>query len=150
MFGNHFDALSVKADYEQKKATILLGIIQSLKTLKHLDFAGDEQARKCVKGFLKKKILSDLNIFVRLKNLILLRERDRSSRVNSIRVLKKLIKFSKKSTQILLEQKFDILVCFILEREYKHPQVVQERLQSFKFIITWLNRSPHNFPFLFG
>ena len=120
LFNKNFDALSMKEDYESRKSQILLGIIQAMKTFKAFDFGEDEFAEKIVKKELKKRVLNDENIFSRLKKLILLRERDRSTRENSIKILKKLIKFSKKTCQILLSMKMDIFICFILEREYKH------------------------------
>mmetsp|Transcript_35775 Transcript_35775/g.54790 ORF Transcript_35775/g.54790 Transcript_35775/m.54790 type:complete len:133 (+) Transcript_35775:342-740(+) len=110
----------------------------------------DEESEKTVRKELKQWILEDENIFSRLKKLILLRERDRSTRENSIKILKKLIRFSKKTCDILLAMKMDVFICFILEREYKHTQVVKERLQCFKLIMAWLERQPSTFPYIFG
>jgi hypothetical protein len=126
----HFDSLTQKADYEVKKQTILMGILESLKTFKNFDFGGQDPVytKKLVKGVIKKRILEDELIFARLKNLILLRDRDRSMRENSIKILKKLVKFTKKTCKILLDLKIEVFVSFILEREYRHQQVVKERL----------------------
>lgn len=41
-----------------------------------------------------------------------------------------------------------MLTSFILEREYRHAQVAKERLQCFKLILAWLQRSPETFPYL--
>ena len=92
-----------------------------MKNIKNYDFGGDENARKIIVKDIKSRVLDDIEVFNRLKSLIHLRDRDRSTRENSIRVLKKFIKLTKKSTNILLEYKFDVLICFILEREYLHP-----------------------------
>jgi hypothetical protein len=125
-----FDALSTKPDYEQKKSQVLLGILEAMKAFKNLEFTSKnpEETKKIVKGRIKERILNDENIFNRLKKLILLRERDRSTRENSIKIVKKLIKFTKKSCKILLDMKMEVFVSFILEREYKHAQVIKERM----------------------
>ena len=99
---------------------------------------------------MKERIINDQNIFNRLKKLVLLRERDRRPRENAIKILKKFIKFSKKSCKIILSLKLDIIVSFILEREYKHSQVMKERLQCFKLITAWLEKDPDTLPYLFG
>jgi len=126
----HFDSLTQKADYEFKKQTILMGILESLKTFKNFDFGGPNptQTKKVVKAVIKKRILDDEQIFARLKNLILLRDRDRSTRENSVRILKKLLKFTKKTSKILLDLKIEVIASFILEREYRHQQVLKERM----------------------
>jgi hypothetical protein len=71
-------------------------ILETLKTFDTIDFGGKD-AKKIVKLVLKDRILQDEEIFIRFKKLILLRDRDRSTRENSVKVLKKLIKFSKKA-----------------------------------------------------
>ena len=99
-----------------------MGIVTAFKTYKNYAF-GDMQTKKILKRKMKERIMNDQNIFNRLKKLVLLRERDRKPRENAIKILKKFIKFSKKSCKIILSLKLDIIVCFILEREYKHQQV---------------------------
>ena len=42
------------------------------------------------------------------------------TRENAIKILKKIIKFTKKSCKIMLDAKLEIFVSFILEREYRH------------------------------
>lgn len=42
----------------------------------------------------------------------------------------------------------EVFISFILEREYKHAQVLKEREQSFKLILAWLDRDPASFPYL--
>lgn len=148
-FKTSFDALSVKSDFEEKKQMILLEIIDTMKALKKIEFP-DTMTRKVVRKEIKQRFLDDENIYIRLKKLILLRERDRSTRENAIKVFKNIIKFTKKSCKIMLSIKLEIFISFILEREYKHAQVVKERLQCFKLIQTWLERDPKSFPFLFG
>jgi hypothetical protein len=71
-------------------------ILDTLKTFDSIDFGGKD-SKKIVKLVLKDRILQDEEIFIRFKKLILLRDRDRSTRENSVKVLKKLIKFSKKA-----------------------------------------------------
>lgn len=99
---------------------------------------------------LKKNIIENKLIFERTKHLILLRERDRSTRENSVRILKKLVRFTKQSCKILLDLKVDVFVSFILEREYKHAQVIKERTQCFKLMECWLAKDPDSFPYLLG
>lgn len=93
-----------------------------MKTFKNFEFGGKdpEETKKVVKGEIKTRILNDEEIFHRLKKLILLRERDRTTRENSVKIVKKLIKFTKKSCKILLDVKMEVFISFILEREYKH------------------------------
>ena len=64
--------------------------------------------------------------------------------------MKKILKFTKKTTAILLSLKIEVFISFILEREYRHAQVLKERLQCFKLIKAWLDRTPKSFPFLFA
>lgn len=99
---------------------------------------------------LKRRVLSNEVVFGRLKKLILLRERERSTRENSIKILKKLVKFDKQACVLLLALKVEVLISFILEREYKHAQVLKEREQSFKLILAWLEHDPATFPYLLG
>jgi len=72
--------------------------------------------------------MEDDQLFTRLKKLILLRERDRTTRENSVKILKKLIRFTKATCKIALKYKFDVILSFILEREFKHPSVLKERI----------------------
>jgi hypothetical protein len=51
-FKSNFDNLSVKADYESNKQMILLGILETMKAFKILDFP-DAETRKIVKAELK-------------------------------------------------------------------------------------------------
>ena len=118
-FKNSFDALSVKSNYEEKKQIVLLEIIQTMKVLKKIEFP-DAMTRKIVRKEIKKRLLDDENIYLRLKKFILLRERDRSTRENAIKVFKSIIKFTKKSCKIMLSIKLEVFISFILEREYKH------------------------------
>lgn len=89
-------------DYEHKKQTILLGILEAFKTFKNFQFQGSdpEQVKKVVKQHIKSKILDEDAVFNRLKSLILLRDRDRSTRENAVKIMKKLIKFTKKACPI--------------------------------------------------
>ena len=127
----HFDGLSVKANYEQKKTQVLIGILEAFKTFKkYNEYVGDDidLAKKVVKRAIKKRLLTDENIYHRLKKLILLRERDRSTRENAVKIMKKIIKFTKKACKIMLEAKIEVFVSFILEREYRHAQLLKERM----------------------
>jgi len=127
-----------------------MGILESLKTFMNYEFEGKnpDATQKIVKRELKEKIFGESEIFHRLKKLILLRERDRSTRENSIRILKKLVRFSKKTCKILLEIKMEVFTSFILEREYKHSQVIKERQQCFKLLRAWLHKDPSSFPYM--
>jgi hypothetical protein len=70
--------------------------------VKKYDFGEDLVSRKLVRRKMKERVVGDESIFSRLKILLLLRERDRTTRENSIKVIKKLLKFTKKITSILL------------------------------------------------
>jgi hypothetical protein len=97
--------------------------LEAFKTFKQYnEYVGEDidHVKKVVKRAIKQRLLTDENIYHRLKKLILLRERDRSTRENAIKILKKIIKFTKKSCKIMLDAKLEIFVSFILEREYRH------------------------------
>ena len=121
-FFHYIDMLTSDPDYEQKKGPILMGIIDAFKTFKNYVFES-EDVKKIIMDKMKEKIFGDVNLFNNLKKIILLRERDRKPRESGIKILKKLIKLSKESCKIALSLKLDIIVSFILEREYKHQQV---------------------------
>ena len=97
-------------------------MIDAFKAFKNYP-ADSEQSKKIIKRKIKEKLVTDVNLFNNLKKIILLRERDRKPRESGIKILKKLIKLSKKSCKIILSLKLDIIVSFILEREYKHNSV---------------------------
>lgn len=79
-----------------------------------------------------------------------MRERERSTRENSLKILKKLINFSSKTCHKILELKLEIFVSFFLERDCKADLIFKERLQCFKLILAWLEKDPESMPFLFG
>ena len=143
------DALSIKADFEDKKLKVLEDLLLAFKKFKHSEFES-KKARKVVKRPIKLRLINEENIYLRLKKLILLRDKDRTSRENSFKLLKKFISFSKKCIENLFKLKFEIFVSFILEREYKHSQVENERKQCFKLIKTWLEKDHKTFPYIFG
>ena len=147
-----FNQLIENPEYEVKKQPILLGILESLKSFKNYDFEGENPARikKLVKKEIKNKVLNNETLFCRLKSLLLLRERDRTTRENSFKILKRLVKFSKKTCKILLELKMEVFVSFILEREFRHAQVIKERMQCFKLLLAWLQKDKASFPYLLG
>ena len=123
--------------------------MNAFKKFKHTEFESSK-ARKIVKKQIKNRIVNEENIYLRLKKLILLREKDRTTRENSIKLLKKIICFSKKSIQNIIKLKIEVFISFILEREYKHVQVENERKQCFKFIQAWLEKDNKTFPYIFG
>ena len=51
---------------------------------------------------------------------------------------------------MVFKLKLEVFISFILEREYKHSQVLKERLQCFKLIYAWLEKDPATFPYIFG
>jgi len=51
---------------------------------------------------------------------------------------------------MLFKLKLEVFISFILEREYKHAQVLKERLQCFKLIYAWLEKDPKTLPYIFG
>lgn len=85
-----------------------------------------------------------------LKEIVLVRQRDRSIREAAIRALKILFKLNPKLDVIFRKYKFYAFVAFILEREFRNNAVEKERRQCFKFIKAWLFKSPKSFPILFA
>ena len=81
---------------------------------------------------------------------MLLRERDRTLRETTIRILKKVLKISKKIAPLMKEEKIHVVICFFIEREFKSATVAKERYQGMKFIDAWQEKSPLTFPLIFG
>ena len=101
-------------------------MLNAFKKFKHTEFES-KKVRKIIKNPIKERLINEENIYLRLKKLILLRDKDRTARENSIKLLKKFISFSKKCIDNIFKLKFEVFVSFILEREYKHAQVENER-----------------------
>lgn len=89
-------------------------------------------------------------IYSKFRKILLLRERDRSLRETCIRVLKKVLKISKKIAPIMRQEKIHVVIGFFIEREFKSATVAKERYQGVKFINAWQEKSPDTFPLLFG
>lgn len=122
-----------------------------MKRIKNFEYEGPGSLRK--KQIVEKHISTQIvteEVASKLKDLLLLREKDRTLRENSIKVLKKLINFNPSVCKIYLALKFEVFISFILEREYKHAQVLKERTQCYKFIVAWLKNDPNTFPYLLG
>jgi uncharacterized pyridoxamine 5'-phosphate oxidase family protein len=85
-----------------------------------------------------------------LKEIMLVRQRDRSIREQSIRAAKILLKVNPSLSPIFKFYKFHVFISFILEREFKNNMVAKERQQCFKFMKAWLFNSPKTFPLLFA
>jgi hypothetical protein len=66
-------------------------------------------------------------IFSKFRKLLLLRERDRSLRETCIRVLKKILKVSKKIAPLMKNEKIHVVIGFFIEREFKSATVAKER-----------------------
>ena len=66
-------------------------------------------------------------IFSKFRKLLLLRERDRSLRETCIRVLKKILKVSKKIAPVMKNEKIHVVIGFFIEREFKSATVAKER-----------------------
>lgn len=76
-----------------------------------------------------------------LKEIILVRQRDRTMREMSLRAVKRLFKMSSPKANIadtLYRIKLHVVVTFILEREFKSSAVAKERNQCFKLMKAWL------------
>lgn len=89
-------------------------------------------------------------LYTKFRKLLLLRERDRSLRESCIKSLKKILKISKKIGPVIKEKKIHIIICFLIEREFKSTNVIKERVQSLKFINTWVQVSPNSYPLIFA
>ena len=97
-----------------------------------------------------KRLFMKREIFQKFRKLLLLRERDRSLRETCIRVLKKILKVSKKIAPIMKIEKIHVVIGFFIEREFKSATVAKERYQGVKFINAWQEKSPATFPLIFG
>lgn len=82
---------------------------------------------KFIKKILKKLFLKK-ELYGKFRKLLLLRERDRSLRESCIKVLRKILKLSKKIGPVMKEKKIHVIICFIIEREFKSSNVIKERL----------------------
>ena len=89
-------------------------------------------------------------LYPKIRKILLLRERDRTLRETTIRILRKVLKVSKKIAPIMLSEKIHVVVGFFIEREFKSSTVAKERYQCLKFIDAWQQRSPQSFPLVFG
>lgn len=83
-----------------------------------------------------------------LKEIVLVRQRDRSIREIAIKGLKILLKLNPSLDVLLRKYKFHAFLAFILEREFRNNAVERERRQCFKFMKAWLFKSPKSFPIL--
>lgn len=97
-----------------------------------------------------KKIFMNKEIYPKFRKILLLRERDRSLRETCIRVLKNILKISKKMALLMKEEKIHIVIGFFIEREFKSTTVQKERYQCLKLINSWQETSPDTFPLIFG
>ncbi len=95
-----------------------------------------EEHKKTIKKVLK-RLFMKREIFAKFRKLLLLRERDRSLRETCIRVLKKILKVSKKLAPIMKQEKIHVVIGFFIEREFKSATVAKERYQGVKFINAW-------------
>ena len=63
-----------------------------------------------------KRLFMKREIFQKFRKLLLLRERDRSLRETCIRVLKKILKVSKKIAPIMKIEKIHVVIGFFIEK----------------------------------
>lgn len=89
-------------------------------------------------------------LYPKFRKILLLRERDRSLRETCIRILRKVLKISKKIALVMREEKIHVVIGFFIEREFKSSTVAKERYQCLKFIDAWQQKSPDTFPLIFG
>lgn len=89
-------------------------------------------------------------LYPKFRKILLLRERDRTLRETCIRILRKILKVSKRIAAIMRDEKIHVVVGFFIEREFKSSTVAKERYQCLKFIDAWQQKSPATFPLLFG
>ncbi len=86
-----------------------------------------EANRKTIKKVLK-KLFSNKDLYAKFRKLLLLRERDRSLRESCIKLLKKILKVSKKLAIVMKDRKIHVIIGFLLEREFKSSNVLKERM----------------------
>jgi hypothetical protein len=90
-------------------------------------------------------------LFEILKDVILVRQRDRTLREYSLRAVKRLFKIAGAPVgEMLYKLKIHVITTFILEREFKSSAVAKERMQCFKLMKAWLVTDPDTFPILFA
>lgn len=89
-------------------------------------------------------------IYPKFRKLLLLRERDRTLRETCIKVLRKILKVSKKIGPLMRDEKIHIVIGFFIEREFKSATVAKERYQCLKLIDAWQSKCPDTFPLIFG
>lgn len=125
------DAFLSKKDFEERKSRLVIDMLQILKQFKYNTW-DSERSCKLVKQAIKKKMFQQIeqeNIFDKVKRILLIRTgQERWVRESAIKLLKKLINFSKHGCQEIFRLKLEVFISFILEREFKHTQVQRERL----------------------
>lgn len=97
-----------------------------------------------------KRLFMKRELYPKFRKILLLRERDRTLRETCIRILRKILKVSKKIAPIMRDEKIHVVVGFFIEREFKSSTVAKERYQCLKFIDAWQQKSPDTFPLIFG
>jgi len=107
------------------------------------------------KYLLETKVLAELEdsnetLIRLLKEIMLVRQRDRSIREQAIRSAKIMLKINPFLCRIFKRYKFHVFIAFIIEREFKNNMVAKERQQCFKFMKAWLFNTPKTFPLLFA
>ena len=143
----------VVGDSKRVMTSQLTGFLQSLEVVNRVV---KDKKYNLVQDYFRQMIVAELetsgNVLVDiLKEIILVRQRDRAVRENTVRAVKRLLKIGGKPVAALLYKlKIHIFVTFILEREYKSSAVAKERQQCFKLITAWLKVDADNFPLLFS
>jgi hypothetical protein len=117
-------------DSKKFMQTTLSSFLQQLEVIKR--FFKDKKYANYLDHF-RKPILDEIarngsTLIDLLKEIILIRQRDRAIRENCLRALKRLLKIcGAPFTQLLYKQKIHIFSAFILEREFKSSAVAKER-----------------------
>ena len=86
----------------------------------------DEPNKKTIKKVLK-RLFMKRELYPKFRKILLLRERDRTLRETCIRILRKILKISKKIAPIMRDEKIHVVVGFFIEREFKSSTVAKER-----------------------
>ena len=124
----------MSGDAKKVMGTMLTNFLQALNEVarfikdKKYTTATIEQFRKPIVDELDKNDKNGEKLLDILKEIILVRQRDRVVRENTIRAVKRLIKIAGKPvTKICYSLKMHIFITFILEREFKSSAVAKER-----------------------
>jgi hypothetical protein len=103
-----------------------LNVVRKISKDKRMD--ADVQKYLIAKLLQKEFQAHSNDLLCLLKEIVIVRQRDRSIRENCIKAIKITVKLNPQLTAVLKSLKIHVYVTFILEREFKNPAVAKERM----------------------